>query len=123
MCDGQRSLYFNAIGGSGLIRQIGGPKRIVFGEIMVTQGIKEMMREIMCELYEVGQAREVNSLEDVVEGRFRFLNEQNPASKGSLCHDLEAVHRLEIDALYWCSHPAQRLYLSNAQAHRHEDYR
>lgn len=67
-------------------------------EIIAYQETREMMREIMCEVYEVGRARGVN-LEGAVESRFRFLDEQNPTSKGSLCHDLEMDHRLEIDAL------------------------
>jgi len=152
---GGAAYIFTALGAPGLIQQIGGPKRIVFGEMgggpskrgeeilstMRSAGINaelsddiqvelwtkfificavsgmtaltrsplgvivaspethEMMHEIMCEVYEVGRAQGVDLPEDVVENRFRFLDEQNPASKGSLCHDLEAGRRLEIDAL------------------------
>jgi 2-dehydropantoate 2-reductase len=30
---------------------------------------------------------------------YAFLDEQNPASKGSMCHDIEAGRRLEIETL------------------------
>jgi 2-dehydropantoate 2-reductase len=73
--------------------------RSPLGEIMAYEGTKEMMRGIMREVYEVGRARGVNLPEGADESRFRFLGEQNPASKGSLCHDLEAGRRLEIEAL------------------------
>lgn len=152
---GGAAYIFTAVDGPGRIRQIGGPRRLVFGkmaggpsphgekilsamkaaginaelsddiqaelwtkfificavsgmtaltrssldEIMAYEGTKEMMRGIMREVYEVGRARGVNLPEGADEGRFRFLGEQNPASKGSLCHDLEAGRRLEIEAL------------------------
>ncbi len=73
--------------------------RSPIGEIMAYDGTKQMMREIMREVFEVGRAKGVKLPDGADEGRFKFLDEQNPASKGSLCHDLEAGRRLEIDAL------------------------
>ncbi|OGL60652.1 MAG: hypothetical protein A3J27_00570 [Candidatus Tectomicrobia bacterium RIFCSPLOWO2_12_FULL_69_37] len=152
---GGAAYIFTSVAGPGLIRQIGGPRRLVFGElgggtsprgerllavlknaqvnaelsadieaelwtkfificgvggmtaltrsplaeIMAYEGTRRMMREVMREVYEVGRARGVRLPEGADEDRYRFLGEQNPASKGSLCHDLEAGRRLEIDAL------------------------
>ena len=152
---GGAAYIFTSIAEPGLIRQIGGPRRLVFGEmsggssergdailaelkdaeinaeyskdieaelwtkfificavggmtaltrssigeIMAYEGTKNMMRETMREVYLVGRAKGVNLPDGADEGRYRFIDEQNPASKGSLCHDLEAGRRLEIDAL------------------------
>lgn len=152
---GGAAYIFTSIAGPGLIRQIGGPRRLVFGEmsggvsgrgdailaelkdaeinaeysgdieaelwtkfificsvggmtaltrssigeIMAYEGTRNMMRETMREVYLVGRAKGVNLPDGADEGRYRFIDEQNPASKGSLCHDLEAGRRLEIDAL------------------------
>ena len=152
---GGAAYIFTSIAAPGLIRQIGGPRRMVFGEmaggasargdailaelkdaevnaeysgdieaelwtkfificavggmtaltrssvgeIMAYEGTRNMMRETMREVYLVGRAKGVNLPEGADEGRYRFIDEQNPASKGSLCHDLEAGRRLEIDAL------------------------
>ena len=152
---GGAAYIFTSIAEPGLIRQIGGPRRMVFGEtgggasgrgdailaelkdaeinavysedieaelwtkfificavggmtaltrstlgeIMAYEGTKNMMRETMREVYLVGRAKGVNLPEGADEDRYRFIDEQNPASKGSLCHDLEAGRRLEIDAL------------------------
>ncbi|MEE9275088.1 MAG: 2-dehydropantoate 2-reductase [bacterium] len=73
--------------------------RSPLGEILAWEGTRGMMREVMREVYEVGRARGVRLPEGADAGRFKFLDEQNPASKGSLAHDLEAGRRLEIDAL------------------------
>ena len=73
--------------------------RSTLSEIMAYEGTRNMMRETMREVYQVGRAKGVNLPDGADEGRYRFLGEQNPASKGSLCHDLEAGRRLEIDAL------------------------
>lgn len=73
--------------------------RAPIGEIMAYEGARSMMREAMREAFLVGRARGVNLPDGADEERFRFLDKQNPASKGSLCHDLEAGRRLEIDAL------------------------
>lgn len=152
---GGAAYIFTSIAAPGLIRQIGGPRRMVFGkmsggasrrgdailaelkdaeinaeysgdieaelwtkfificavggmtaltrssigEIMAYEGTRNMMRETMREVFLVGRAKGVNLPEGADEGRNRFIDEQNPASKGSLCHDLEAGRRLEIDAL------------------------
>lgn len=152
---GGAAYIFTSIAGPGLIRQIGGPRRLVFGEmgggasvrgdaiftelkdaeinavysedieaelwtkfificavggvtaltrstigeIMAYEGTRNMMRETMREVFLVGRAKGVNLSEGADENRYRFIDEQNPASKGSLCHDLEAGRRLEIDAL------------------------
>lgn len=152
---GAAAYIFTSIAAPGLIRQIGGPRRLVFGEmaggasargerilaelrdagiraecsadiraelwtkfificavggmtalaraslgeVMAYEGTRSMMRETMREVYLVGRARGVNLPEGADADRYRFLDAQNPASKGSLCHDLEAGRRLEIDAL------------------------
>ncbi len=144
-----------SIEGPGVIKQIGGPRRIVFGElaggasprgeeimaelkrmeinaeytddiqaelwtkflficavngmtaltrspigaIMAYEGTREMMRGIMREVYETGRARGVNIPDGTDEKLFAFLGENNPASKGSMCHDIEAGRRLEIETL------------------------
>lgn len=67
------------------------------GELMAWQGTKRMTREVMREVYEVGRARGVNLPEGADAERFEFIEEQNPASKASLCRDREAGRRMEID--------------------------
>lgn len=73
--------------------------RSPLGEIMAYEGTREMMREIMREVYETGRARGVKIPDGTDERLYAFLNEQNPASKGSMCHDIEAGRRLEIETL------------------------
>lgn len=73
--------------------------RSPIGEIMSYEGTKQMMRKVMREVFDVGRAKGVNLPDGADENRFQFLDEQNPASKGSLCHDLEAGRRLEIESL------------------------
>ncbi len=152
---GAAAYIFTSISGPGHIRQIGGPRRVVFGElaggasargeriltafkeaqinaelsediqaeiwtkfificavggmtaltrspigeVMAYEGTRNMMRETMREVYLVGRARGINLPDRANEECYRFLDEQNPASKGSLFHDLETGKRLEIDAL------------------------
>ena len=73
--------------------------RSPLGEIMAYEGTREMMRGIMREAYETGRARGVKIPDGTDERLYAFLDEQNPASKGSMCHDLEAGRRLEIETL------------------------
>lgn len=73
--------------------------RSSIGEIMAYEGTARMMREVMREVYKLAQAMEISIPEATDEKNFQFLSQQNPASKGSLCYDLEAGRRLEIDAL------------------------
>jgi 2-dehydropantoate 2-reductase len=73
--------------------------RSPIGEIMAFGGTREMMRGIMREVYETGRARGVNLPDGTDERLFAFLGENNPASKGSMCHDIEAGRRLEIETL------------------------
>jgi 2-dehydropantoate 2-reductase len=73
--------------------------RSSIGEVLAYEGTAKMMREVMREVYKVGLAVGVELPDDMDEKNYRFLLQQNPASKGSLCHDLEAGRRLEIDAL------------------------
>jgi 2-dehydropantoate 2-reductase len=152
---GGTAYILTSIEGPGVIKQIGGPRRIVFGElaggasprgeeimaelkrmeinaeytddiqaelwtkflficavngmtaltrspigaIMAYKGTREMMRGIMREVYETGRARGVNIPDGTDEKLFAFLGENNPASKGSMCHDIEAGRRLEIETL------------------------
>jgi 2-dehydropantoate 2-reductase len=73
--------------------------RSPLGEVMAWEGTREMMRGIMREVYETGRARGVNLPGGTDERLYAFLDEQNPASKGSMCHDIEAGRRLEIETL------------------------
>ncbi len=73
--------------------------RSPLGEIMAYEGTREMMRGIMREVYETGRARGVKIPDGTDERLYAFLGEQNPASKGSMCHDIEAGRRLEIETL------------------------
>ncbi len=73
--------------------------RSPIGEIMAYGGTRGMMRGIMREVYETGRARGVKIPDGTDEKLYAFLDEQNPASKGSMCHDLEAGRRLEIETL------------------------
>lgn len=73
--------------------------RSPLGEIMSYEGTRKMMREVMREVYETGRAHGVKIPDGTDERLYAFLNEQNPASKGSMCHDIEAGRRLEIETL------------------------
>jgi 2-dehydropantoate 2-reductase len=73
--------------------------RSPIGEIMAWEGTRAMMRGIMREVYETGRARGVSIPDGTDERLYAFLDEQNPASKGSMCHDIEAGRRLEIETL------------------------
>ncbi len=73
--------------------------RSPIGEIMAYEGTRAMMRGIMREVYETGRARGVKIPDGADEKLYAFLDEQNPASKGSMCHDIEAGRRLEIETL------------------------
>lgn len=73
--------------------------RSPIGEILSYEGTARMMREVMREVYDVGRAKGIGFPEGTLERCFEFLKRQDPSGKGSLCHDLEAGRRLEIDAL------------------------
>ena len=73
--------------------------RSPIGEIMGYEGTRNMTRSMMQEVYDVSKAKGVNLPIGTDQDRFDFIQEQDPSSKGSLCHDLEAGKKTEIDSL------------------------
>ena len=73
--------------------------RSSIGEIMKYEGTKTMTRSMMKEVYDISKAEGINLPTGTDEDRFNFIKEQDPLSKGSLCHDLEAGKITEIDSL------------------------
>ena len=73
--------------------------RSSIGEIMKYEGTKTMTRSMMKEVYDISKAEGINLPIGTDEDRFNFIKEQDPSSKGSLCHDLEAGKKTEIDSL------------------------
>ena len=66
---------------------------------MKYEGTKTMTRSMMKEVYDISKAEGINLRIGTDEDRFNFIKEQDPSSKGSLCHDLEAGKKTEIDSL------------------------
>ncbi len=69
------------------------------GEILGYDGTARMAREVMREVYQLALAVGIPLEPDADGANYRFMSQQHPSSKGSLCHDLEAGRRLEIDSL------------------------
>ena len=73
--------------------------RSPIGEIMEYEGTKNMIRSMMKEVYDVSNVKGIDLPLGTDQDRFDFIQEQDPSSKGSLCHDLEAGKKTEIDSL------------------------
>lgn len=69
------------------------------GEILGYEGTARMAREVMREVHRLGSAMGVPLAPDADAAAYRFMARQDPAGKGSMCHDVEAGRRLEIDSL------------------------
>ena len=103
--------------------------RSPIGEIMEYEGTKNMIRSMMKEVYDVSNAKEINLPLGTDQDRFNFIQEQDPSSKGSLCHDLEAGKKTEIDSLcgivsklgkeYGISTPINDLVFHTIKFHEH----
>ena len=74
--------------------------RLPLGDILAYDGTARMMRELLREVYSVGRSLGIQIPDAMDEQCFTFASKLSPSSKGSLCHDLEAGRRLEIDALF-----------------------
>ncbi len=69
------------------------------GEILGYDGTARMAREVMREVYRLALAMGIPLEPDSDAANYRFMTRQDPSGKGSMCHDVEAGRRLEIDAL------------------------
>ena len=69
------------------------------GEILGYDGTARMAREVMREVYQLALAMGIPLEPESDAANYRFMSQQHPSSKGSMCHDLEAGRRLEIDSL------------------------
>ena len=69
------------------------------GEILGYDGTARMAREVMREVYQLALAMGIPLEPESDAANYRFMAQQDPAGKGSMCHDLEAGRRLEIDSL------------------------
>ena len=69
------------------------------GEILGYDGTARMAREVMREVYQLALAMGVPLEPESDAANYRFMAQQDPSGKGSMCHDLEAGRRLEIDSL------------------------
>ena len=85
-----------------LICAVGGMTALTrrpLGEILGYDGTARMAREVMREVYQLALAMGIPLEPDADGANYRFMSQQHPSSKGSMCHDLEAGRRLEIDSL------------------------
>ncbi len=69
------------------------------GEILDYDGTARMAREVMREVYQLALAMGIPLEPGADAANYRFMAQQDPSGKGSMCHDVEAGRRLEIDAL------------------------
>ena len=69
------------------------------GEILAYDGTARMAREVMREVYQLALAMGIPLEPEADAANYRFMAQQHPSSKGSMCHDVEAGRRLEIDSL------------------------
>lgn len=69
------------------------------GDILGYEGTARMAREVMREVRRLGSALGIPLAPDADAAAYRFMAQQDPAGKGSMCHDVEAGRRLEIDSL------------------------
>ena len=69
------------------------------GEILGYEGTARMAREVMREVYRLGLTMGIPLEPESDAANYRFMAQQDPSGKGSMCHDVEAGRRLEIDAL------------------------
>ena len=69
------------------------------GEILGYDGTARMAREVMREVYQLALAMGIPLEPEADATNYHFMAQQHPSSKGSMCHDLEAGRRLEIDSL------------------------
>ena len=53
----------------------------------------------MREVYQLALAMGIPLEPEADATNYRFMSQQHPSSKGSMCHDVEAGRRLEIDSL------------------------
>ena len=69
------------------------------GDILGYDGTARMAREVMREVYRLALAMGIPLEPEADAANYHFMAQQHPSSKGSMCHDLEAGRRLEIDSL------------------------
>ena len=69
------------------------------GEVLGYDGTARMAREVMREVCQLALALGMPVEPDADAANYRFMAQQDPAGKGSMCHDVEAGRRLEIDSL------------------------
>ena len=69
------------------------------GDILGYDGTARMAREVMREVYRLALAMGIPLEPEADATNYHFMAQQHPSSKGSMCHDLEAGRRLEIDSL------------------------
>ena len=69
------------------------------GDILGYDGTARMAREVMREVYQLALAMGIPLEPESDAANYHFMSQQHPSSKGSMCHDLEAGRRLEIDSL------------------------
>ncbi len=69
------------------------------GDILGYDGTARMAREVMREVYQLALAVGIPLEPESDAANYRFMAQQDPSGKGSMCHDVEAGRRLEIDSL------------------------
>jgi len=58
--------------------------------------MRETLRTVMCETFDVGRAEGVDLPADLVDGRMAFVDSLPPATQASMLHDLQAGRPLEL---------------------------
>ena len=69
------------------------------GDILGYDGTARMARDVMREVYQLALVMGIPLEPEADATNYHFMAQQHPSSKGSMCHDLEAGRRLEIDSL------------------------
>ena len=85
-----------------LICAVGGMTALTrrpLGDILDYDGTARMARKVMREVYQLALAMGIPLEPEADVTNYRFMSQQHPSSKGSMCHDVEAGRRLEIDSL------------------------
>ncbi len=69
------------------------------GEVLGYEGTARMARGVMREVFQLALAMGIPLEPEADAANYGLMAQQHSSSKGSMCHDLEAGRRLEIDAL------------------------
>ena len=76
-----------------------GTVRLPIGAIREAPAARDMLRDVMAEVWSVGRATGVPLADDLVDRQLGLLLSQDASATSSLYHDLVGGHRMELEAL------------------------